>query len=152
MRYGNSGYSIGIKSMGIKTAVLILSVLLIGCTTEIDASEAIERNGIVYRIGSQKPFSGVVTGRGRNEGYRNYSYNYKKEYKNGILEGRSYFYYLDGQVESIEPYKDGLLNGVVTQYHPNGNIKARIHFVDGFRGGEKGEMFWKADGSRGDAR
>jgi antitoxin component YwqK of YwqJK toxin-antitoxin module len=132
--------------------LLLLSLLLVGCSAEIDASEAIERSGVMYRMGSQKPFTGVVAGRGRNEGYRNYTYTYKKEYKNGILEGRSYFYYLEGQVESIEPYKEGVLNGVVTQYYPNGQLKARIHFVDGFRGGEKGEMFWQADGSRSDSR
>jgi hypothetical protein len=140
------------RANGIQMAVLLLWALLVGCSAEIDASEAIERSGVLYRMGSQKPFTGVVTGRGRNDGYRNYPHTYKKEYKNGILEGRSYFYYLEGQVESIEPYKDGVLNGVVTQYYPNGQLKARVHFVDGFRGGEKGEMFWQADGSRSDSR
>lgn len=131
-------------------ALILLGLLLIGCSAEIDASEAIERNGIMYRIGSEKPFTGVVKGRGRNEAYRNFPFLYKKEYKKGILHGRSYFYYLDGQVESIEPYIGGLIHGVATRYHPNGQLKSRIHYVEGFRGGEKGEMFWNADGSRGD--
>lgn len=131
-------------------AALFLFVHLSGCGAEMEASEAIERNGVMYRKGSQKPFSGVVTGRGRYEGYRNFSFEFKKSYKKGLLDGRSYFYYPDGQLESIEPYSDGQLNGVVTQYHPNGQIKARLHFVDGFRGGAKGEMFWNADGSRND--
>ena len=32
------------------------------------------------------------------------------------------------------------------RYYPNGKPKARIHFVDGMRGGLKGEMFWDEKG------
>ena len=131
-------------------AAFFLLFSLAGCGAKIDASEVIERSGVMFRKGSEKPFSGVVTGRGRHEGYRNFPFEYKKEFKKGLLEGRSFYYYTDGQVESIEPYKNGLLHGVVTQYHPNGQLKSRLHFVAGFRGGAKGEMFWNADGSRND--
>ncbi|RJQ86478.1 MAG: hypothetical protein C4519_01805 [Desulfobacteraceae bacterium] len=128
--------------------VLVLVAAVSACTTKVDDSETVARNGLVYRKGSDLPFSGIVAGTSRSEGYRNQTCRFKKEYKNGLLEGRSYFYYLNGKVESIEPYQKGVLNGVVTRYYESGQIKARLHFVDGMRGGAKGEMFWKEDGSK----
>lgn len=128
--------------------LLLVGTLLTACTTEIDVSKTMQRNGQVYQIGNDKPFSGVVAGKGRKEGYRKMGFTYKKEYENGWLNGKSYYYFLNGKIESVEPYEKGVLNGVVTRYHDNGQVRARIHFVDGLRGGAKGEIFWDRNGNR----
>lgn len=127
--------------------IVLAAVFLLSCSAKLDESQVMERNGLLYEKGSDKPFSGLVTGKSRHEGYRAEPFQFKKEYKNGRLDGRCYYYYLNGKIESIEPYEKGILNGVVTRYYENGQIKARVHFVDGFRGGSKGEMFWNEDGT-----
>jgi len=135
-----------------RTAALILMILtvlvLVSCGRQIEASETFTQRGLVYERGDDEPFTGVVIGKSRREGYRNFTCTFKKTYKDGKLEGRSYFYYDNGKIESIEPYEDGILNGVVTRYYDDGQLKARLHFVDGLRGGARGEMFWDEDGNR----
>lgn len=113
-----------------------------GCNQEISQFQTHHLGGRLYRIGDPEPFTGTVIGKGR-EGYRRVVCQFKKQYKNGILDGKSYFWYLNGKLESIEPYTNGKLNGLVTRYGTDGKIKMRIHLVDGQRGGESGEMFWK---------
>lgn len=132
----------------ILTLMIPLILLLVSCTAKIDKSKTLVRNGLLYKIGSDEPFTGVVTGISRSEDYRKGKFSFKKQYKDGLLEGRSFYYYPNDTIESIEPYSKGVLDGVVTRYYDNGQIKARLHFAGGYRGGTKGEMFWNKDGSR----
>jgi antitoxin component YwqK of YwqJK toxin-antitoxin module len=124
---------------------MFLLVCIVSCTQEINESETVERHGLLYKIGEDHPFSGVVIGRGR-EDYRRKAYDFRKEYKEGILDRETVFLYPNGKLESKVPYKNGLVNGFMVRYWPNGRPKARIHFVNGMRGGVKGEMFWGEDG------
>ena len=126
--------------------LLWLAALLTGCGAEINASETYEQTGLLYRAGDNKPFTGIVVG-SSSEGYRHKLCQFKKEYKNGLLEGKSYFYHQNGKIESVEPYQKGVLDGVVTRYYESGQIKSRLHFVNGLRGGARGEMYWNEDGS-----
>lgn len=121
--------------------------VLTACTAEIDESETVTLGDRLYRRGSDEPFTGIVRGEGR-EGYRRQTCTFEKHYEDGILEGRSQYWYENGKLESIVPYQNGKIHGVVTRYHENGHIKARIHFVEGLRGGSKGEAFWDEDGKR----
>ena len=121
--------------------------MLMGCTSKISAQDSRVMRGLLYRKGQSEPYTGYVVGKSR-EGYRSETCRFKKLYKNGLLNGRSEFYYENGKLESIEPYKDGELHGMVTRYYDNGKIRSRIHFVNGMRGGDKGEMFWDRKGNR----
>jgi len=124
---------------------MVLLVSIVSCTREVQERETVERNGILHKMGEDDPFTGIVIGRGR-EDYRRVAYDFRKEYKNGVLDGETVFLYPSGKLESKVPYKNGVVNGFMMRYWPNGRPKARIHFVDGFRGGLKGEMFWDEDG------
>lgn len=124
-----------------------LALFILSCTSEIPIQEVRVKRGIVYQKGAEKPFTGYVIGKS-SEGYRDQKCRYKKQFKDGVLNGRSEFFYPNGKLESVEPYNDGELNGIVTRYYDNGKIRARIHFVGGLRGGDKGEMFWGKDGKR----
>jgi hypothetical protein len=124
-----------------------LSFFILSCTSEIPIQQVRVKRGIVYHKGDEVPFTGFVVGKG-SEGYRHQKCRFKKQYKDGVLNGRSEFFYPNGKLESIEPYRNGELHGIVTRYHDNGKIQSRIHFVDGLRGGEKGEMFWDINGKR----
>jgi hypothetical protein len=127
-----------------KLMIIIFSLfwlLISSCTSEVHHSDITVKAGLVYRIGDDHPFSGAVLGKGR-DGNRKWVCQYKKQYKDGLLHGPSYFWYENGKLESIEPYEKGHLNGMLVRYYPNGKIKARIHLEDGQRGGAGGEMFW----------
>jgi hypothetical protein len=132
-----------------KLSAALLSVLiclaLTACTREVEERNTVERGGLVYETGAEQPFTGIVNGRGR-EDYRKNSYDFKKQYKDGVLDGDTVFYYPNGKMESKVPYKNGEINGFMLRYWPNGKPRARIHFVNGLRGGLKGEMFWDESG------
>lgn len=120
---------------------------LCGCTQEIPTEQTYIRNGVLYKIGSQAPFTGYVVGRSR-EGYRTKRLKFRQQYKNGLRNGETRFWYDNGQLESVEPYRNGKINGMVARYYKNGQIKTYIHLVNGQRGGYKGEMFWQEDGRK----
>jgi hypothetical protein len=132
-----------------KLSAALLSVLiglaLVACTREIEERNTVERGGLVYQEGAEHPFTGIVKGRGR-EDYRKKFYDFKKQYKDGVLDGDTVFYFSNGKMESKIPYKNGEINGFMLRYWPNGKPRARIHFVNGLRGGLKGEMFWDENG------
>jgi antitoxin component YwqK of YwqJK toxin-antitoxin module len=126
--------------------ILFFTILMIfACQAEIPKSETIIRKGIVYQKGVEKPFTGFVTGRAR-EGYRPQIYRYKKQYKDGILNGNTKFWYPNEKLESEEPYVNGQINGIVVRYYRNGQMKARIPMKNGMRGGSAGELFWDKNG------
>jgi hypothetical protein len=124
---------------------IFICLVLASCTREVEERNTVERRGLLYEIGADQPFTGIVNGRGR-EDYRNRAYDFKKLYQDGVLNGETVFYYPNGKLESKVPYKNGAINGFMMRYYPNGKPKARIHFVDGMRGGLKGEMFWDEKG------
>jgi antitoxin component YwqK of YwqJK toxin-antitoxin module len=118
---------------------------IISCQSEIVRSETVVRSGIVYRKGDEKPFTGFVAGRAK-EGYRHQIYHYKKQYKDGILDGVTKYWYPNGNLESVEPYTKGKINGDVIRYYENGQKKARIPMKNGMRSGGSGELFWEKNG------
>lgn len=131
-----------------KYRVLIVCALAVlsACTAKVDRSEVVIRDNVAYLKGSREPFTGIVQGKGK-EDYRSEVCTYKKEYKGGLLDGHSKYWYPSGALESVVPYKMGQIHGIVVRYYETGKIKARIHFVDGLRGGSKGEAFWDEQGN-----
>ena len=123
--------------------LLLFSVL--ACQEQVRQSDTVRYNGLLYKAGEDQPFTGVVTGKGR-EDYRRVAYEFRKEYKNGLQDGETVFIFPNGKLESKLQYKNGKVNGFAIRYWPNGRPRARIHFVDGMRGGLQGEMFWDKEG------
>lgn len=138
----HAGYIINI---GVNCIALLTILMIFGCRAEIPRSEIVVRRGVVYQKGDENPFSGYVVGRAR-EGYRPQIYRYKKQYKDGILNGMSQFWYPNGKLESVEPYANGKINGDVIRYYRNGQMKARIPMKNGMRSGGAGELFWDKNG------
>lgn len=122
-------------------SILLAAFLCSACTRETPVQQTVVRHGRLYEKGASVPFTGAVTGEGQ-EGYRSGICTYRKTYRDGILNGNSYFWHPNGHLESIEPYRDGKINGVLTRYDENGRVLARVHLVDDQRGGEHGEIFW----------
>jgi hypothetical protein len=136
------------------TKTIVFSVILIfysllmlcSCTNnEISQTQTITRKGVLYQRGETSPYTGFVIGKDC-EGYRGKTRYFKRQYKDGVLCGKSEFWHSNGNLEGIEPYKDGKIHGVASRYYENGKIRSRIHFVNGLRGGSKGEFFWDRNG------
>jgi antitoxin component YwqK of YwqJK toxin-antitoxin module len=92
----------------------------------------------------------------------------KSWYVNGLQQGKSWRYYSDGKLYSVQRfldgkvtgiqeyfykngnqktilnYLDGNLNGEISLYYPNGNKKRELHFKQGLRHGQ--EMLWDESG------
>lgn len=146
-KFSRRNYGAVTRSLCLFALLGLILPLLTACSTKIPHSQTIQRGGLVYQVGSKKPFTGIVTGKAR-EGYRRKVCTYEKRYKEGRLHGFARYWYPNGKLESAVPYEHGAMNGMVSRYYPDGQIKARIHFVNGMRGGSKGESFWGPDGER----
>jgi len=119
---------------------LIIGILLVGCTKEIDSNRLVERHGIFYEVNSTKPFTGIV-----------YEYNPGKivvqmrTLLNGEIEGSSIQYYANGQMMSESNYSKGLRDGVFKEWYRNGQIQSEMSYNLGLPMGLKTE--WSKLGS-----
>ncbi len=123
--------------------ILIFSIC--ACDSEIQKTETVILDGIVCQKSDKDPYSGFVTGKERKGG-RGKVYQFKKQYKDGILNGKVQYFHRNGKLESSVPYKKGKIHGMVSTYYDSGQIRSRIHYVNGTRGGSKGEIFWDKNG------
>ena len=134
------------KNHTVKAIMMVaFSLILCSCDRQLDRSQVVVRNGLTYEIGATQPFTGYVVGKDR-KGYNQAQRSYKKHYIEGVLNGKSEYWYMNGKIEGIENYKNGAIHGVVSRYYDNGQIRSRVHFVNGLRGGSGGEMFWNRSG------
>lgn len=128
---------------------LLLLLLLIpfysGCSSPVAHSEVYQQGDRVYRVKTEKPFTGVVVGKDRKN-YRHQRLRYEKTYVDGLQEGITKYWYKNGQLESAIPYEKGKIDGIVMRYYMDGKRRSRIHYVNGLRGGDQGEVFWSPDG------
>ena len=89
-----------------KTLLTILSLLLIvGCSKDpINVDKLVERNGVMYLINSDEPYSGEVFSL-----YENGQKAYEGNFKDGKGDGLSTFWYENGKKRWERTYKDGIL-------------------------------------------
>lgn len=145
----------------------LATVVLTGCTAEIDNAEVMNRNGLIYKYGDTDPFTGRVVNmpaglpgiaalcntqveKGRYSGKSECVYNaqkvYEVEYAAGIKNGtETVFDAKTGAKVSIKNWKSGRLDGTVEEYQ-NGVLTHRQAFKDGKPEGQ--ESRWTADGGK----
>ena len=114
------------KKMLLMSVISILLLFMFGCVETADVSEIKERNGLTYRINSDKPYTGNIvsyykSGKKEIEGYVknglpdgkliNWNKNGKKvrevNYKNGKKEGKEIIWNENGQIMLENNYKNG---------------------------------------------
>ena len=64
-----------------------------------------------------------------------------KNYKNGVLEGKSFEYYENGNKKTESNYKNGLLNGTLKKYSMSETLISSAQYVDGKLEGLYKEFF-----------
>lgn len=94
---------------------MVVCVLLVACSREAtDYAQLQDRNGIIYKVNAEKPFTGDVIniseGRALFEG----------TIKDGLRSGEWVFYYENGQVQTSGKYVEGLKDGQWPVWQENG--------------------------------
>lgn len=103
---------------GVVNLIKLVIILLTGFfPKEVDISKMEERNGIVYIIGEDKPFTGKFI-----EKYNNDLLQMETSYKNGIKHGKEKNYHLNGKIFKEQEWKNGNLTGEIKSWDENGNI------------------------------
>lgn len=131
-------------------AVLAIGYWLFGSSEVISIRDTVERNGMIYKVNSTRPFTGVI----RSGGGR-FLHEYKKgklhgsairmhsngqvaeeaEYRNGVLSGKEYHYSEDGELTYEAKYKNGQRYGTETYYYNDGQVRCNTHYKDGMKDG-----------------
>ena len=101
-----------------KKLLLILPLLIVGCSKEIPFDQLVEREGIYYEVNSQTPFSGRVVSY-----YENGRLEEKANYKDGKEDGLWEYYFENGQLQGKGNYKDGKEDGLCEYYFENGQLE-----------------------------
>jgi antitoxin component YwqK of YwqJK toxin-antitoxin module len=99
-----------------KKLFIILMVLISACSSsKLDFSKLIDKNGIVYENGDDKPYSGEVVCK-----FTNGKNNFEGNYENGIKAKNWVYYFENGQKKSEGTYKDGAKEGTWTYWDEKG--------------------------------
>ena len=84
-------------------------------SSKLDFSKLIDKNGIVYENGDDKPYSGEVVCK-----FTNGKNNFEGNYENGIKAKNWVYYFENGQKKSEGTYKDGTKDGTWTYWDEKG--------------------------------
>ena len=124
---------------------IFIATVLIGCNSpldkEVDISQKQDRNGIVYVVNGEKPFSGKMIGK-----YENGQVEVSETFKDGKFNGQQISYYRNGQVKEKANYEMGKPVGEYVKYYSNGTIAYQGSYVSGVKEGywniysDKGEL------------
>ncbi|WP_410208832.1 toxin-antitoxin system YwqK family antitoxin [Fusobacterium sp.] len=112
--------------------LLLLVSLFISCgEKEVDISKKQVRNGIIYVINGDQPFSGKFIGK-----YDNGQIKISEQYKNGEPDGTQISYYSNGQINEKLDYQDGKPVGEFVKYYENGSIAYTGKYENGLKQGD----------------
>ena len=135
--------------------ILLVSLFLFSPTITAETSyykNLIEKEGLFYKKGSNKPYSGSVKGsqiglmvKGKREKewkefYPNGNIKREVSFKNGVQHGLGSSYFPDGKLLMRGNLINGLQDGVWKKFYPNGNVEIKLTFKEGNREGLK-EVF-----------
>ncbi len=96
----------------------------------VGADHFLTRNGLIYEVNNEKPFSGKVIKR-----YKNGQKKKELSYKDGKKEGITTDWYENGQKKAVYSYKDGKKDGHASVWYEKGQKKGEAHYKDGKREG-----------------
>ena len=98
--------------------------------SETDSSKLLQRLGIVYKINTMKPFTGISV-----EYYENGQIHLKKEYKDGQKNGLWEEYFANNQLMTTGSFTNGVMHGVWESFYENGNLFEKGKLSNGVKEG-----------------
>ena len=132
------------------SAIVSMAMVLIasGCGPDrLGVADFEDREGILYRIGSDEPFTGVVAEPFPDsvDGVEEGVVARKSTYMEGRLEGAR-TWHPDGTLESEATFAGGALDGVLTHWFSNGQMRMQKEYRAGQQHGSGKE--WYEDGQQ----
>lgn len=110
--------------------ILLFIIIQISCRNQpIYISKQLDFLEGTYTFKGQ-PVTGIVV-QNRENGY----YLFKKEIKNGLLEGNAEYYYENGSIETIENYQNNILEGEQKILFESGKPNSLIYYHMGLKNG-----------------
>ena len=124
-----------------KLLMLILLIPMASCSQrQVDMDKLAERNGVMYEVNQQEPFTGKAILKLPN-GQKLIEGNYSKGLKHGSWKE----YHKNGTLLINNKFVDGKMDGLSEVYYDNGNIKSKINYKTDMRHGSYEKFF--EDGS-----
>ena len=121
------------------TLFFLATYSVIGYCEKVKMNDLTERNGLYFKKSSEVPFTGELEGRyqgkmvkGKRSGlWLTYSPEgtlwFKKNYVNGIIDGFSFMYHMNGQLRSRSLYDMGI-ELATEEYDKKGNLRFKLEF------------------------
>jgi antitoxin component YwqK of YwqJK toxin-antitoxin module len=109
-------------------APLAFSMLVSCATPGVLADELVEKNGVLYRVDSDEPFTGRSLKYHENGRLMN-STDYRDGKKNGISE----WFWENGTLGQRGHLKDGRKDGLLETFGANGDLTGRYNYKNGLR-------------------
>ena len=114
-----------------KKILLILIMFLLTLTScgkeRIEDMSKLElRDGKIYVIGENKPYTGTFVKKFENGNLRE-----ERNYKNGLRHGKQEIYDRSGQLLLLNTYKNEQKDGHQKLYYENGNLRAEDKYTNG---------------------
>ena len=134
--------------------LILLSIVFLNCSEEYDSGKDLYmKDGLIYKQGENKPFTGKVKGEASKKtiqyevrnGVKSgefivYFPNGNVELKGNMVENKNEgewsYYYSDKTLESRGDFKNDLADGKWVWYFHNGNLKEEGKYEEGKREGE----------------
>lgn len=108
----------------------LLSSITISAQRVVNSDKIEYRNEIMYVIGEEEPFTGVV-----NAYYKSGKLDSVYPIKNGLQDGVTKLYYETGELQAEYPFVNGLIDGIVKEYYKNGKIDVESTYIDNIQEG-----------------
>ena len=127
--------------------IFFITFSIIGNCEKVKMNDLTEKGGLYFKKSSEIPFTGELEGRyqgkmvnGKREGlWLTYSPEgnlwFKKNYVNGIIDGISYMYHMNGRLRSKSIYDMG-----VELSSEEYNKKGKLRFILTFKKDKNGKM------------
>ena len=119
--------------------IFFTSFSITGMSEKVKMNDLTERGGLYFKKSSEIPFTGELEGRyqgkmvnGKREGlWLTYSPDgnlwFKKTYVEGIIDGISYMYHMNGQLRSKSIYDMGVELST-EEYNKKGKLRFKLEF------------------------
>lgn len=113
-----------------KKIILILITITSFVTScsqkEISMKQLVDRNGVMFQVNKDKPFSGRATKK-----LENGQIIIDGNFVNGLRDGKWFEYFRNGQVNEKSIFSKGKRNGIAEQYYDNGILKRKAIYING---------------------
>src|SRR5579859_6889902 len=115
---------------------LLTLFFIIRCSSDKDSINIEERNGIMYKKGTNELFTGI-----RTEDFENGKTSYTAPYENGLANGKTVWWHENGKKKTEGLTKNGKKHGEWKSWYNTGILSLEYNYIDDQQDGRQIEYF-----------